>query len=138
MTLRQLTMGEFVNRLESFDEDRLIRIQGGLSPDTRAMIPFSSYRGYYHHLALHPLDPLDRRSPDSPNHMRVGELLAKSKAALQRKVFQGYHGGEYEIDIDTPLWVSRYGYADGTVVIGVDELEYGDVVIRTWQACPPL
>ena len=136
--LRQLTMGEFIDRLESLDADRFICIQGGLTPNTKTMIPFNSYRGYYHHLVLHPLDPLDRRSPGSPSHMRVGELLAKSKMALQRRVFEGYHGGEYAMDRDTPLWVSRYGHADGTAVVGVDELEYGSVIIRTWQARPPL
>ena len=136
--LCQLTMGEFIDRLESLDVDRSIYIQGGLTPNTKAVIPFNSYRGYYHHLALVPLDPLDQRSPDSPTHMLVGELLSKSRAALQRRVFQGYHGGDYEMGRDTRLWVSRYGYADGTAVVGVDELEYGSVTIRTWQARPPL
>ena len=133
--LRQLTMGEFIDRLESLDADRFIYIQGGLTPNTKTIIPFKSYRGYYHHLAL---DPLDQRSPGSPNHMRVGEMFTKSKTALQWSVFQGYHGGEYEMDRDTPLWISRYGYADGTAVVGVDALEYGSVIIRTWQAHPPL
>jgi hypothetical protein len=71
-----------------------------------------SYRGYYEELAIY-------AAPD-------GEVV--SVASLRRilsgavgKTFTGYKGGNYRMDRRTPLWVSEYGAADGTIIVGVRE-----------------
>jgi hypothetical protein len=67
-----------------------------------------SYRGYYDHLAIEPVD----------NPTTVGDFLKQAKAAVG-KTFQGYKGGDYKMAGYTPVWVSPYGEVSGRRFIGV-------------------
>jgi len=65
-----------------------------------------SYRGYYCDLAL------DRAHGDK----RVRDFLRQCDGALGDH-FEGYKGGFFYMDEDTPLWVSEYGSAEGIAIM---------------------
>ncbi len=57
-----------------------------------------SYRGYYEDLAFEP----------AGWKMTVCDLIAICRSAMG-KTFEGYKGGEYEMDETTPVWIAEYG-----------------------------
>lgn len=75
---------------------------------------FSSYRGYYDHLAL--------SWEDSPR-TTLADLLAKI-ADANGGTFQGWKGGEYRMTSDTPVWVGRPGESTGFGIVGVTDDEW--------------
>lgn len=75
---------------------------------------FASYRGYYSDLSL-------GFSVDH-EYVKAGELLASAKKCLG-KTFEGYKGGDFVMDADTPLWVANYGDT-GWRIVGVRVEDY--------------
>ena len=105
-----LTLGGLIERLQ------LVTTAGhdaGKIVQTDAGVPVSavlqSYRGYYSDCAIAPA------ANDEP-WATAGTLLAAAKAVLDQPL-EGYKGGQYIMDADTPLWVSEYGHASGLAVI---------------------
>jgi len=89
-----------------------------------------SYRGFYDHLAF----SFDRRwtfngKDEKDNEIDVAGLLKMCEDALGR-TFQGYKGGDYVMNPDTPLWVSDYAEASSTAVVAVLD-EETRVIIQT-------
>ena len=84
----QMTLGVLIHRLEELPPDMLI--DGVTNPH--------SYRGYYCDLAFEPFN----------EHIKASELLTMCKLCMG-KVFQGYKGGDYLMDENTPVWLSEYG-----------------------------
>lgn len=111
----------------------LIRKLGRCKPGARVLFDFccfvpgslDSYRGYYDHLAFDPVADKART---------VEDVLGECRNALG-KTFTGYKGGYFTMDESTPIWVSSYGNADGTGVVGVRELEGGDTIILQTAHC---
>lgn len=68
-----------------------------------------SYRGYYDHLAI-------GWKEDSWHDVR--ELYDSLKAAVGQ-TYQGYKGGIYKMDRDTPVWVSNYGRNSRMGIVGL-------------------
>lgn len=97
-----MTLDEFIEALEGLSPDLAIKFDRGISPGD-----FSSYRGYYHHLAIEAGEPTT-----------VGTVLERAKACMGR-CFEGYKGGSYMMGEDTPVWVSEYGIASGIRIVGV-------------------
>lgn len=120
---RQLTVGELLTCLrEVADQGREVVFDFcGFAPG----FPHS-WRGYYHHLALD--------FADEDRHTKVKDLVFWLESSLQYPL-EGYKGGSFQMTIETPVWVSRYGREDLTTVIGVHTTpEYAPVVIRTgWK-----
>lgn len=84
----QMTLGKLIQRIEKMT---LEYFPVGLSsPD--------SYRGYYSDLAF--------EFTDEP--MKREDVLKVCYSALN-ETFEGYRGGEYVMDFDTPLWIAEYG-----------------------------
>jgi len=83
-----MTLGQLIERLEREDAGRVLSM--GLAHP-------HSYRGYYSQLAFEPIGPVS-----------VGEMLAQARSA-NGATFHGYKGGEYTMDLDTPVWVAAYG-----------------------------
>lgn len=119
-----LTLGGLIDFLEAAPASALVLYDKGGSPAT-----FDSYSGYYNDLALE----------DSPSGVATAyELLAKARRADGR-TFTGYKGGEFLMNLDTPLWRAAYGQTSGVAIIGAamyndagdDALAPSDVVLTT-------
>lgn len=79
-----------------------------------------SYRGYYEDLAL---------SFGNEGALNAGALLAMLRGA-DGKMFDGYKGGEYRMNRDTPVWVANWGCSHGVAVVGVEDQGWR-VLVRT-------
>lgn len=75
----------------------------------------TSYRGYYDQLAL----TYEMKEKDPT----VSEILQMMKAAVGA-TFQGYKGGDFMMDEDTPVWVAEYGSTSETVLTGITAEDY--------------
>ena len=77
-----------------------------------------SYRGYYNELSLTPGgDPV------------LGTEVFEICRAAEVGSFEGYKGGTYEYDAETPLWVAPYG-CTGRAITG-HRIEDNTVVLTT-------
>lgn len=102
------TLGNFIQELESLDrKERCVYFDfGGLSPDS-----FSSYRGYYDNLAL---------DWSAVNTVTVSQLIERCKDCVG-KSFEGYKGGYYTMNLDTPVWVASYGKTSDTKIDRIED-----------------
>lgn len=64
------------------------------------------------------------------NDITLGQLLEKLEASIKGKIFYGYKGGEYRMNIDTPVWADQAGRYTERMIIGV---EYSDdcIMLKT-------
>lgn len=109
-----LTLGDAIKALEEIAPSAAATFDIVGTPGS-----VSSYRGYYSDLAFAmELKPVT-----------VGEVLTDLRAAVS-KTFQGYKGGDFLMEADTPLWLSDYGSASGIAVIGVSVID-GRAVFQT-------
>jgi hypothetical protein len=118
----QLTLGEMITKIEviiaehGIDQAAVFYDFGNLYPTE-----IDSWRGAYSELAL--------SYSEGRKYMDVNTLLAMLKGSIG-KTFIGYKGGEYKMDIHTPIWVANYGYSGNTAVVGVVDNGY-DIIIET-------
>lgn len=85
-----------------------------------------SYRGYYSDLSFEPTAEITT----------VGKLLKQCENALG-KTYQGYKGGDFLMDKDTPLWVSHYGNNSGIAIVDLQKDTLGKkVIVKTKQTNP--
>lgn len=82
----------------------------------------NSYRGYYDHLALGWSEP--------SGWPTVATVLAELQSAIG-KTFEGYKGGDYKMDRDTPLWVANYSHSGGTGIVSITVEGEHSVIINT-------
>ncbi len=94
----QMTLGTLIAALERMDGTMLV--EGLCYPH--------SYRGYYSDLAFSISE--DRRP--------VADVLAMARGCMNR-TFEGYKGGTYRMESNTPLWIAEYGSC-GLRMMGVD------------------
>jgi hypothetical protein len=97
---KQMTLGKLIKTLEGFDPNS--PVIGLYSPH--------SYRGYYSDLAFEELVGGSRPA---------WELLEECKSILG-KTFEGYKGGEFVMDENTPVWIAYYG-STGEKLISIHE-----------------
>lgn len=111
------TLGALIDALEKCHESASVHF------DFAYFVPgeLRSYRGDYAHLAF---------AYDKKNKVTVVELLERCREALG-KCYEGYKGGTYRMDRDTPLWVAEYGEATGTALVGVENHSYWDNEFKT-------
>ena len=84
----EVCLGEMIARLEREPSEKVIR-RGFLRPH--------SYRGFYEDLAFEPVE-----------NVPVRDMLECAKASLG-KTYQGYKGGNYNMDERTSVWIAVYG-----------------------------
>jgi len=85
-----------------------------------------SYRGYYDHLAL---GWSDKSEGDGEYWPKVPTLLARLRKAVGG-TYEGYKGGSFIMDEDTPLWVANWSHSGGTGIVGMTIDDY-TVVLHT-------
>jgi hypothetical protein len=119
-----MTLGDLVTSLRAMPA-ALPVVFAGRWRDRRHPGFFISYRGFYDQLAL---------TRDGAAAPAAGDLLAAA-LACDGATFHGYKGGEYVMDLDTPLWVANMGEYPGWRVMRVwHDREDGEVVISTATA----
>lgn len=90
----------------------LIETLAALPPDAPVYIDdepagkLGSYRGYYNQLTIYRAGGRGHGGDATPT--TVAELLADARNA-DGEIFMGYKGGDYTMDLDTPVWASDYG-----------------------------
>jgi hypothetical protein len=95
----QMTLGKLIDRLSQLDP--AMEIEGLCEPH--------SYRGYYSDLAFERCN--DKRT--------VAEVLAMAKDCVG-ETFEGYKGGNFDMNWSTPVWVADYGSC-GMKIMSVDD-----------------
>lgn len=85
---------------------------------TKSIGSLGSYRGYYADLAFNPSDTIET----------ADKVLVRLKLA-HGSTFEGYKGGDFLMEGDTPLWVAHYG-STGRAVIDM-HLDNGQLVLIT-------
>ena len=96
----QFSLNDLIDRLEELPQDMPILLGDA-----------DSYRGYYSDLAFAPLYDTEPRT--------VKEALDAAEDA-HGKTFEGYKGGEFTMEGDTPVWYSHYGTC-GPAIIGITD-----------------
>ena len=101
-----LTLGKMIVILERMPPQTIIR-----TADGRSLGRAHSYRGYYADLAFEPVQGSEQNAAELATVCRL--TLGKS--------FEGYKGGFFWMNKDTPLWISSYGESSGEAIIGLGE-----------------
>ena len=99
-----LTLGQITDTLMSFPDHYMVEFAGGIAP-----LEFDSWRGIYAELAL---------IPGGPEGVTVAHLL-RWCAAADGGTFEGYKGGEYRMNRNTPVWADGYGECSYRAVAGL-------------------
>lgn len=99
--------------------DKIVKYD--FNPDVGGLI-LDSWRGVYSELTL----DYDIGGKD----VTLGELLKDLETSIKGKVFYGYKGGEYRMNIDTPVWADRSGRYNKRMIIGVENTE-NYIILKT-------
>lgn len=104
----QLRIGELMLMLKQYPPELKLGSDADEAFRTSPKCIFS-YRGYYDEVAINPFCD-----------MTVGDLLKAFETAINSKtVFQGYKGGDFVYDKNTPVWFAEWGDPGGGMVVGV-------------------
>lgn len=120
-----LTLGELIDVLEKCEDKKVtVLVQCIGEPNTELAIcnVVNSYRGYYSDLAIEFYNV--QYSTKERDIVTVGDILKTLKDALH-ETFEGYKGGEYVMEEDTPLWLGYYGESSGLAILGVETTKHG-------------
>lgn len=96
----QVTLGELIDHLRTLGERSTVSFSTGGGPTKP-----HSYRGYYSDLAFEP----------SGENVQAAKLLEDCVSILG-SYFEGYKGGMFLMDEDTPVWCATYGDTGRPVV----------------------
>lgn len=111
-----MRLGAIISALEAANPDARVEFDfGGFEPTG-----IDSYRGYYSDLAI---------GFGEHSGLNAGQLLRELQDA-NGKTFEGYKGGDYVMDTDTPVWVANHGRSHGVAIVAV-EAQSWRVVLRT-------
>jgi len=108
----QLTLGQLIRKIEECGVEDKNSEPKNIYYDFGGMTPtiLDSWRGSYSELAL----GFDRESSE----MRADKILKELKSAIG-KTYQGWKGGDFTMNEDTPVWVDNCGESTETAIIGV-------------------
>tara|TARA_R110000868_G_scaffold169535_1_gene404593 strand:+ start:57 stop:566 length:510 start_codon:yes stop_codon:yes gene_type:complete len=82
---------------------------------------FASWRGSYCELSM--------GYSNNNQHITVGKLLEMSEF-VNGKYLYGYKGGDFFMDLDTPIHIANYSDCGNLKLIGIDEID-GIAILRT-------
>lgn len=118
------TLGNLIDELEKYPKDWGVYILPfNLVPDF-----FCSYRGYYRDLNL----VVSTRTEAKYKNVTVGDLLKMAKEA-DGNTFQGYKGGDFTMNRNTPIWVGDEDYSTGVAIAEVKKAYDGLIEIHCYQ-----
>lgn len=116
-----IALGKLIRLLEAEKSDNWVRFDfGGFMPDRIA-----SYRGDYSQLAI------GYKEPKEP-YKTVDVFLAELRA-VNGQTMQGYKGGDFVMDLDTPIWVANYGESNSTAVKGLADCFWMTVIATEFE-----
>ena len=117
----QMDLGGFVDALESIaDKSKEVVFDFcSLRP-----LGFISWRGIYADLALE-----YTHEGSAPT---VASVLDMANATIGT-VLEGYKGGDFRMDQQTPLWVDNYGESNSTAIVGVEDCGWRVVIHTKWM-----
>lgn len=98
-----MRLGRWIKALSELPPGAPVHFDDGTSPGDLA-----SWRGRYEQLTLTTGDAL----------VDVSTLLVDARSAIGRE-FEGYKGGTFTMDEDSPVWADDYGQANGRGIIGI-------------------
>ena len=113
-----IRVGVLESKLDALDNELPIVYDFGAVPDSRGL---DSYRGYYDHLAI---------GYNRVGDTTVGSLLDAVRYMLKLGILEGYKGGEYILNHDTPVWAANYSKYLTPFIVDVVE-ENGIVTLVT-------
>ena len=122
-TSPQLTLGKLISEIEACDiqndkgEDKDVEFDFGSAEPTS----LSSWRGSYAELALgFRLTGYDAPNQETGHHgiATATKLLDNLMSAIGA-TFEGWKGGDFIMDEDTPVWVANQGNVGNTAIVGV-------------------
>jgi hypothetical protein len=114
----QLTLGELIERItkikEKYKEEKDEPI---VKYDFEYLFPteLMSWRGSYAELALN--------FETTGKYMSVSAFLKMLQDAVGA-TFEGYKGGDFVMNENTPIWVANYGNSGNTAIIDVLDSKY--------------
>jgi hypothetical protein len=111
-----MTIGEVIAALETAKQDATVCFGFGYVYPTTVR----SWRGIYAEAALG-FEGGDYGS----GHPKVSEVLAELRQSIDGRTYEGWKGGTYKYDKDTPLHVDNRGNSSDTDIIAVR--------VRDWQ-----
>jgi len=126
----QLTLGELIELIEKAplkytdyeekEQPKSINFDfGNAYPDG-----LTSWRGAYEELAI--------CYSDERNEDVTAEKFLKRLKEANGETFTGWKGGEFKMDLDTPLWIANSGHSSNSVPIGVHVGEYSITILTTF------
>lgn len=119
-----MTLGEVIDELKRAEPGGIVQFDFCYTAPTTV----GSYRGCYSDLAIG-WQPATYDS-ESETHWPLATTILERLESAVGKTFEGYKGGDYHMDRDTPLWVANYSDAGGTSIVRVSH-EYGTVILHT-------
>lgn len=105
------SLGGLIDALKPFNGESVVECDfAGFVPDLESI---GSWRGVYAHLAI----------GFEQTHWINRPTVAALRTALEAVVgntYEGYKGGSYRMDRDTPIWMDNRGQATSTAIVGVE------------------
>lgn len=133
----QLTLGQLISEIEKCGivtdsgKDKFICYDFGSAIPTE----LDSWRGVYDHLALGYMLTGHDNTQAKYQHISAKEILAHLKNAIG-KTYTGWKGGDYVMDINTPVWVSNSGNADHTGIVGILDEGWRLIILTAYCDIP--
>ncbi len=109
-----MTLGNMINLLKMFNPEERIRYDFGYFVPTY----FMSWRGDYSHLALGYQEYKD---------VFVKDLLGLCCQA-NGMTFEGYKGGNYKMNLNTPIWIANQGFSGNTIPETIIQSSIGTII----------
>ena len=134
----QLSLGELIQKIKSCElttpqSDSSEEVHKPVQFDFGTAIPtiLDSWRGSYAELALgYELFGYDGDA--DWGSMRIDTLLEDLESAVG-KTYEGWKGGDYTMDLDTPVWVDNPGNSSNTAIVDVVDEGYQLILITQYQ-----
>ena len=121
----QLSLGDLIIKIDEMLKKGRKREPYILFGGTRAgswPVDIDSWRGSYNELSLDP-------SKEDKGKIKATKFIKMLKDA-NGDTFTGYKGGEYKMNLGTPIWADNYGCYQGHMVTKIYERN-GDIYLRT-------
>ena len=128
-----ITLGGFIELLKEWVEQKEKEAGGKKAAlqyhvyfDFASAVPatLDSYRGYFYHLAL---GYEAGGEYTATKLITVEELLKELKEAIG-KTYSGWKGGDFKMNLKTPVWVDNPGHCSGTLILGLRSDTYSAII----------